>query len=235
MRDPGHSHQPPERRWTVEHFNLIDRLHTDVLEDRYGPISARVVHHDSSFRVAHLVDSHLISRTLAITLFPPGGHNSAIGEVDEAIRAGGAIGKMFREHGYAIRKNVIDVDVLELPRWVAEAFVTESSHAKARYSEFLARRGSESPHVYGVVVEIYHPDFRPPEVNAVDRLQEAPTVNALTEQGVSVDEIWARLESGSPFDRSDERYQRAYRASRREVFLAEERIEAILQKGDAKR
>jgi hypothetical protein len=212
-----------------EHFNLVDRLHTDVLEERYGKISIQLLHHDSSYRAIHLQDSHSISRTFAITLFPEAGHRSDISIVNQAIRAGGAIGKSFREHGYSIRKNVLSIDVLELSQPLRDAFLTDEIHAKARYSEFLVRRGQQLPQVYGIVVEIYHPDFRLPEVNEVDRLQVAPTVGSLCAQGVSLDEAWARLNSEVPYGTANTRYYRAFEASQREVRCAEERIKTILR------
>ena len=51
----------------MEHFPLVDRLHTDVLEERYGPISSRVLVHNDKIRRAHLIDQKGISRTYAIT------------------------------------------------------------------------------------------------------------------------------------------------------------------------
>lgn len=53
----------------MEHFNLVDKLHTDVLEDKYGPITARIIKHTSKIREAHLIDKKNISRTFAITFF----------------------------------------------------------------------------------------------------------------------------------------------------------------------
>jgi len=226
--------QEHSRGVPAEHFNLVDRLHTDVLEDRYGAIRASVLRHDDTLRAAHLLDLKGISRTFAVTLFSDSGHEADIARIDEVIRTGKPIGQTFREHGFAIRKNVLDVDILELPTWLRDAFRTESTHAKARYSEFLTKKDNLVPRVYGIVVEIYHPDFRSPEVNAVDRMQEAPTVSSLLEQGVSLDEVWKRLESGVPYDRADSRYTQAFMSSRRQVFHAEERIGSLLRSGISK-
>ena len=46
----------------MEHFPLVDRLHTDVLEEKYGPISSKILIHNDKIRKAHLVDKKGISR-----------------------------------------------------------------------------------------------------------------------------------------------------------------------------
>ena len=51
----------------MQHFPLVERLHTDILEEKYGPISTKLIRHDNKIREAHLVDFKGISRTYAIT------------------------------------------------------------------------------------------------------------------------------------------------------------------------
>jgi len=40
----------------MEHFPLVDRLHTDVLEEKYGKINSKVLVHNNEVRLAHLID-----------------------------------------------------------------------------------------------------------------------------------------------------------------------------------
>ena len=47
----------------MEHFPLAERLHTDVLEEKYGQIKSKVIRHDFNIREAHLIDTNGISRT----------------------------------------------------------------------------------------------------------------------------------------------------------------------------
>ncbi len=65
-----------------EHFPLVQRLHTDVLEERYGPVTADVLQHDNRVRQVHLRDKTGVSRTFAITLFPDAGISDSLKKID---------------------------------------------------------------------------------------------------------------------------------------------------------
>ena len=174
----------------MEHFPLNKKLHTDVLEEKYGPIHAEVLRHDDQIREAHLVDEKGVSRTYALTFLTYDHNDKEISDINDEIKAGGSIGKTFREHGYEVRKNVISVYVVDLPEELREKFATEGDKAKARLSEFYACKEGGTPIIYGVVTEIYSPDFRPAEVNDMDLKQDNPTTNALEQVGISKEEIW---------------------------------------------
>ncbi len=188
----------------MEHFPIKDKLHTDVLEDKYGPIHADVLYHDNEFREARLVDGRDISRTHTLTFFEYDKSNEEIADINKEIQAGGLIGKVFREHGYTIKKNVIGVFFMTLPERVKKDFQTEEGKAKARISEFYAKKGEADPVIYGKVLEIYSPDFRDPKegINQVDLIQINPTVGSLVEDGLSSAEIWQKLDNVSPEDRN---------------------------------
>jgi hypothetical protein len=178
----------------MEHFPTINRLHTDVLEDKYGEIHPEVVRHDDSVREAYLVDAVGISRTYALSFFPPELPDEAK-VIDAEIRAGGSIGKTFKGHGYEIRKNVLAVFVLDLPEKICHKFRSDNTKAKARLSEFYARKGENEPFIYALVLEVYHPDFRDPRINSDDIAQvTAPTI-FLEEARMSKNDIWVRLTS----------------------------------------
>lgn len=218
----------------VEHFPLAERLHTDVLEAKYGPIHAEVVRHDDEVREAHLVDEAGISRTYALTFFPEQPANEDIQTIDLEIRAGGSIGKVFREHGYAIRKNVIDVFTLPLPQWLTERFAVTKPFAKARLSEFYARKEAEDgeasePVVYGTVVEVYTPDFRPAFVNDTDRAQISASTEALARIGISRSEIWERLGRVGGWEDLGPAYQEAQEYSLQLAHEVEEKVREYVQ------
>lgn len=177
----------------IEHFPLVDRLHTDVLEEKYGPIHAEVLRHDDEVREALLRDQSEIARTYALTFFSAQSRGSEIQEIDRIIKEGGAIGKTFREFGYAIRKNVIDVYLLETTPWLKEQFKVKEGQSKARLSEFLASKEGGVPVVYGTVMEAYTPDFRPPEINDIDLAQVSAPIAVLEQMGVSREDIWSRI------------------------------------------
>lgn len=188
----------------MEHFPIKDKLHTDVLESKYGPIHADVLYHDDNFREARLMDEKGISRTHTLTFFEYDKLNEEISSINREIQAGGLIGKVFREHGYTIKKNVIGVFFMQLPERIKHDFQTSEEKAKARISEFYAKKGNADPVIYGKVLEIYSPDFRDPKegINQVDLVQINPTVGSLIDAGLSSSEIWQKLDNVSPEDRN---------------------------------
>ncbi len=207
----------------MEHFPLVDRLHTDVLEAKYGPISARLVKHTTKLRMAHLVDAKNISRTFAITFLTKSKWNRDIRKINRKIMAGEAIGKAFREFGYSIRKNVLEVYIIDIPEWLQKEFALDVPAAKARISEFYAKRKDTNPIIYGEVIEIYSPDFRGPAINEVDRSQISGLSKELEKEGFTLNDIWDRITRGNDWSDQKRKFRRA-----RANSLAE--IEALKQK-----
>jgi len=186
------------RRKRDEPLSLVDGLLSDALGERYGPISARVVRHDAAEREAHLVDSAGVTRTYSFTFLsrpmPP-----AFRAVNAAIRSGRLIGEAFRDAGYAIRKNIVDVFVVESPRWLRHAFRVKQRYAWARVFEFHARKAAAPPQAYGTLCEIFTPDFKPPIVTPTDVSWLGPCTPGLLHCGVSKEEAWrgiGRFEDG---------------------------------------
>lgn len=175
------------------HFPLNEQLHTDVLEQQYGPVHVEVQEHTDERRIADIVDESGVSRTHAITLFPEWCDRAKLADIDAEIQSGTLIGKTFRKHGYTIRKHVTGVFVVDVPEWLQRRFDDERSHAKARTSEFFARRGEEKPLIYGYVTEIYTPDFRPAEINERDVAQLSATTEALEALGIDRYIIWKSI------------------------------------------
>lgn len=176
----------------MQHFPLVEKIHTDVLEEKYGPISAKTILHNDTLRKAHLIDSKGISRTFALT-FLEELKNSEVKQINEEIKNGKPIGKCFREHEYAIRKNVLEVYKLKIPTWLKKDFQTKENYAKARLSEFYAKKRGSEPIIYGIVVEIYSPDFRKAVINKIDKAQESALTSVLQKYGFSKEEIWQRI------------------------------------------
>ena len=212
-----------------EHFNIIDRLHTDVLEDKYGTIDAKVIKHDSHIREAHLVDKKGISRTYAITFFPKN-KSPAIIKIDKAIRKGAPIGKAFRDHGYKIRKNVIGVFVIKIPSYLKKEFDTKEEYAKARLSEFYSKKDRFKPAIYGTVVEIYSPDFRSAVINTVDINQVNATTKSFKKQGITMEDIWDRIGENNNWEDFSEKYEKAKKSSLKDVYEMKERIRQYVSK-----
>lgn len=196
--------KPSETEPSQEHFPTEGELHTDVLERRYGKMHTEILRHDdvSGFerrkgyvREAKLLDEKGISRTHAVTFLTPEYWSEDLATIDRELREGGSIGKVFREHGYEVRKNVLDVYIGDIPERLRKDFQEPDTHAKVRLSEFYAKKHGEPARMYGKVIEIYSPDFKDPKkgVNDRDRQQINPTTAAMISQGIPMEEIWKRL------------------------------------------
>ena len=210
----------------MEHFPLENRLHTDVLEDKYGPVHANVLLHNDDVRETHLLDKQDVSRTYALTLLSFDKNNTELLEINKKIKEGGSIGKTFRQYGYEVRKNVIDVFVLNLPRWLQKSFQGKKTRAKARISEFYFFKEGTQPDIYGSVLEVYSPDFRDANINNVDREQIRPISKVLYEIGFSPEQVWASLINQKTTSSSNKKiYKKALEGSK---HLVEEIREKML-------
>jgi hypothetical protein len=214
----------------MEHFNLVNKLHTDVLKEKYGKISAKVIKHDDKMREAHLVDEDGVSRTYALTFFTEEKKDPEIQKIDENIRSGSPIGEAFRLNGYEIRKNVIAVYVLKIPPWLRKDFRTKSKLAKARLSEFYAKKKDEKPIIYGTVVEIYSPDFREPKINKTDKAQVNPLAREFEKIKISKNEVWKRIGFENNWQDIKEKYLAAKRESGDDVKEFKNRIRNYIDK-----
>lgn len=193
----------------MEHFNITKKLHTDVLESKYGKIHSEVLRHDDFMREALLSDENNVARTYALTIFEFDKNNPEIKAIDDAIKNGGLIGKAFRDFGFEVRKNVTGVFVIENPQWLKDKFSDKNEKSKSRLSEFYAKKETGEPIIYGTVLEVYSPDFRPTDINEVDISQVHPTTAVLEQAGYTKSEIYDFLAEGKDFDISDERYKKA--------------------------
>jgi len=197
----------------MQHFPLTEKLHTDILEEKYGKIHAKVLKHNSKIRESLLVDSKNIARTYALT-FLENWNSNEIKKINEEIKNGEAIGNAFRKSGFAIRKNVLDVFVIKLPYWLKKAFQTKDDSAKARLSEFYAKKKGRLPIIYGIVTEVYTPDFRKPIINEVDKLQIGAVTECLEQNGFSKEEIYRRIGDDNNYEDVQERYSQSKERSK---------------------
>ena len=214
----------------MEQFNLTKKLHTDVLEEKYGPIHSEVLLHNNEVREVHMLDENNISRTYAVTFFTFDRNNKDIFEIDNEIKNGGLIGKIFREHGYEVRKNVVSVFITELSDSLKQKMKTTNKEAKVRLSEFYAKKEGEAPFIYGVVSEIYSPDFRPALINKNDILQDNPLTESMEEVGITKDEIWERLGKDNNFSDLKEKFDKAKTLAVEKEDLLKDKVETYLSK-----
>lgn len=172
-------------------YYLNQKLHTEVLEEKYGKISLQVLYDDDEMREVLLTDQRHIARTYALTVRSNHWRNNVeVCAVNDAIRAGEPIGQAFKTRGYTITKHALAVYTIALPEWLRHAFMMEEHFAKARITEFIVRKQS-STFRYGFVTEVYSPDFRKPLVNRQDRVQVAAGLN--NHQPMSVNKLKQRV------------------------------------------
>jgi len=207
---------------------LIDRLHTDVLEEKYGKVHAEILRHDDQIREIHICDQEGISRTYALTFLTFDSKDEEVTKINEEIKNGELIGQAFKKYGYSIRKNVVTVYTLNLPEWLKNEFRVVDDKAKARLSEFYAKKEGKEPFIYGVVTEIYSPDFRPAEVNDIDVQQDNPTTNALEKVGFTKENIWDRLGSGNEWLDEKDKFAKAQELASTEELNLEDRVRRFL-------
>lgn len=216
----------------AKHFPLEGSLHTDELGKDYGKIAARVVTNSPPFvRKAHLVDKKGISRTFAITFLPERFPNPAIRAIHEKIKGRKLIGETFRENGYTIRKNVLAVFVVKIPKWLQREFHLPDQTAKVRVSEFYAKRPGAKPVIYAEVAEIYSPDFKAPRINKFDRKQVNPPTEFLETEGFTKEQIWEKLGRGNDWSDARPRYEKAKARARLQQLYWRKKIIKSLTSG----
>lgn len=225
--------------WERDHFPVIDTLHTDILSKKYWKIIAKVIVHDNvsseRMRIARLVDKDNVLRTYALTFLTYDKSNEEIFLIDEEIKRWWLIWETFRKNHYVIKKNIIDVFIIDLPIWMAEDFHVDWKKAKARLTEFYTKSNLTAPVVYWIVLEIYSPDFKNPEdwINEVDVSQINPTTWTLQDSWISMDKIRENLDKASTSNNEwdaelKEKYEQAKTMSKSILDVLHQKIKKYL-------
>ncbi len=149
---------------------MTSTLHTDKLEAQFGPTHIEIIRHNDAERVVNIVDGQGICRTHAITWFTESNKHDdpEFNAAAEEIKNGGSLGKIFREHGYAIEKKPLTHGNVLIPDWLKGLFQMDKETANFRIYEFIAVGGDKISHPYGVVCEIDSPAFRTNTDNGAD-------------------------------------------------------------------
>jgi len=177
-----------------ESYNLRNRLHTEMLKEKYGKVNTHILRDDDNIREVLLIDEALIARTYALTIKnKEWQHGDEIDKVNKVIKNGEGIGEAFKSRGFVIQKNILDVYLIRLAEWLRYAFDTNNKIAKARIAEFIVKKGNMI-YNYGTITELYSPDFRTPWVNETDKAQINIPSSVFKSFGFSKEEIWTFLE-----------------------------------------
>lgn len=154
------------------------KLHTDELELRYGKVQAVVIEHNYLRRVIDIVDANKVSRTHAITWFPENLQNDPLEKVRGEIKKGALVGKTFKQNDYEIFKNTLESGVVKLPTRLKLSFDNNSDYANFKIYEFWAIKENRKS-LFGVIAEIYSPDFLPVKTNLNTYLENDIYTNQL--------------------------------------------------------
>ena len=207
-----------------------NKLHTEALAEKFGPITVNVLRHSSRVRETLLVDSKGVARTYALTILQNKDWTKEVGRINELVREGSALGQEFRKNNFDTRKNIIDVYTINLPRWLQKEFNTKHLRAKARLSEFLVKKKNSRPVLYGIVVEIYTPYFQSPKISTFEIKEINATLNAFKQKDIPEKEIWSRLEEDRSWDDVYDKFVMAKALSLPEIIKYKKKIENHLNK-----
>jgi len=161
-------------------------LHTSGLRDKYGDVSAEVHQHNQERRVIDIIDKQKISRTHAITWFPQiDPEQDILSKARAEIKAGALIGETIKKHGFKIKKPELAKGVIEIPSWLSQKFDVPEKKAQYSIYQFIAYSNGTAT-LYGVVCEIYSPDYLPldkplkeSQTQAINDEDSTPFITAL--------------------------------------------------------
>jgi hypothetical protein len=141
-------------------------LNSDAIRDRYGSYSVDVIAQSSTQRVAALrsgFEPNVICRTLAFTQFKTPVAKE-LQQIHNQILDGSSIGETIRKNGFEVIKR--DQKYFQITS--GNLFDRLSRNTVPKGALLLAQiyrisaSSTSSEHPYAVIIEIYHPDYRPP-------------------------------------------------------------------------
>lgn len=174
----------------VATYAASEKLLTDLLKEKYGDTSLKILYQDGTVRKVLMLDGQGIAKVYATAsktkewMF-----NNEMLEADKAIQRGETIGEAFRNRNFEFRKNVLDVYTVSLSPWLRKDFATDEAFAKAKHSEFIVRK-NDKIYNYALITEIYSPDFQPALISEAERAQVNFSFHTLKAAGFSREEIW---------------------------------------------
>ena len=113
--------------------------------------------------------------------------------IDQAISSGENLHEVFVRNGYSVRKNVLDVYVISLSHQLTTKFETTQIFAKAQNAEYIVRK-EDKIYCYGIVRQVYSPEFWPASLNDNDKQVINFSFYTLQSAGFSKDDIWHLLD-----------------------------------------
>jgi hypothetical protein len=143
--------QPPSR----------ELLNSERIEAKFGSYAVEVLEADAQVRVSNLYSrdgDRKTCRTFAVVRYPPS-VDPALAEEHAAIAAGGSIGAVFAQHGWAVRKSHLYFGEIAATRRLAALMHVPRGTPLAEHAYVLDVAKDGQVHEYAALVEIHHPDY----------------------------------------------------------------------------
>jgi hypothetical protein len=139
-------------------------LNSERIADQYGSYGVEIMRASNALRVTNLYSGTAVDktmRTLAIVEFVAA-DDPRIATEHATIVAGGSIGAVFKQHGWQIHKDIIEMCEQEfsddsLPLLAQMHTSLPQIFAVYRYQFRIAK--SDDSIGYALITEIYHPDY----------------------------------------------------------------------------
>jgi hypothetical protein len=131
------------------------KLHTYILENKFGQIDGKIIKQDKNIRIIHLQDKKGISRTLGVVRFL-NTDNKILEVAHGKILAGELLGKTLQEFNINFRKEFIGSLKVKLPEWLKKDFNNQQNNGLAFFSKISIIIDSElgEKFLYSELIEI---------------------------------------------------------------------------------
>jgi hypothetical protein len=137
----------------------VNELHTELLENLFGPIRLTIAKQENELRIVHLYDPNDISRTLGVVRFK-NFDSPTIKETHKRILQGELLGKTLMEANIPCIKSYVGTVSVQLPDWLKEDFNTTNGTTSAVYSHItIVDQVRNKSFLYAELFEIIPPDI----------------------------------------------------------------------------
>lgn len=133
----------------------IKNLHTQALEQLFGPISLHILKQNESIRIVELRDKHKLNRTFAIVKFL-NIKGKVLIEAHDKIVKGELLGKTLCDYKIDFDREFIGSVKVKLPEWLKNDFKTNEDEGYGFISNIWVNDDSVEPNrfVFSKIIEV---------------------------------------------------------------------------------
>jgi hypothetical protein len=173
------------------------KLHTYILENKFGHIDGKIIKQDNNIRIIHLQDKKGISRTLGVVRFL-NTDNRILEIAHNRIVNGELLGKTLQEFEIDFKKEFIGSLKVKLPDWLKKDFNEEQNNGLAFFSRIFVRDDSmlEGKFLYSELIEIIPQDLEFLFNDKTEPLSQIDNnlILLLNEAGLTDIKIWSNCD-----------------------------------------